>query len=50
VIRLELEAAPKVLLDCLHEGDELRLLDWLAARPELQALYEAALQIASSRS
>jgi hypothetical protein len=36
VIRLDLEGGPRVFLDCSHEGDVLRLRDWIAAnRPRL---------------
>jgi 2-oxo-4-hydroxy-4-carboxy--5-ureidoimidazoline (OHCU) decarboxylase len=35
VIRLELEAAPQVLADCLTEAECDRLLDWIHAHPEL---------------
>jgi len=33
LIRIELEAAPKVLIDAARERDHDRLLDWLEARP-----------------
>jgi hypothetical protein len=38
VIRFELEAAPKVMFECLSESEEKRLRDWLNAHPELAEL------------
>jgi hypothetical protein len=47
VIRLPLEAPPRVYMDALREGEELRLRDWLAAHPELEALISAAEEVAA---
>ena len=49
LIRLELEAPPKVLIDALHEQDHDRLLDWLEAHPEYLALVQEALLLAPER-
>jgi hypothetical protein len=47
LIRCEIEAdAPQLLWDCLNEGEQLRLLDWLQARPELWSLICAAIDLA----
>jgi hypothetical protein len=35
VIRLELEAAPRLIFDCVSESEEKRLEDWFAAHPDL---------------
>ena len=35
VVRVELEAAPQAYFDCVNEGEERRLRDWLAAHPGL---------------
>lgn len=45
VIRLEIEAAPQVLFDCVSESEEKRLKDWLNARPELLGLAVRALEL-----
>jgi hypothetical protein len=42
LIRVELEAAPQVMVDCLSEGEEKRLDDWLASHPDfLQLVWSA---------
>jgi hypothetical protein len=46
VIRLELEAAPRVYVDCLNGREEARLRDWLDSKPELADLAAWALQLA----
>ena len=38
VIRLELEARPAVYIYAEHEGDALRLEDWLNAHPSYRDL------------
>ena len=43
-IILELEAKPRAYSDCPHEGDELRLADWLTASDEALELIEAFLR------
>jgi hypothetical protein len=43
--RLELEASPRIVVDCLNDGDKARLMDWLRAHPEYGALVEQALEI-----
>jgi hypothetical protein len=35
VIVLGLEAAPRVLFDCINDGEWERLEEWFAAHPEL---------------
>lgn len=46
LIRLELEAAPKVLIDALTEGESLRLEDWVSTHPDLAELVCRALELA----
>jgi hypothetical protein len=45
VIRLELEAAPRVLIDCMNEREEIRLADWITSHPRLLDLVAAALEL-----
>lgn len=46
VIELALESRrPRVYVAAEHEGDALRLLDWLRGRPELVAVLEHALTV-----
>jgi hypothetical protein len=45
VIRLPIEGRPEVLVDCINESEEKRLLDWLAAHPELLGLVGRALDL-----
>jgi hypothetical protein len=46
VIRLELEAAPRVYCEALAEAEQTRLGDWLAeARPEYGALVDRAMEL-----
>jgi hypothetical protein len=45
VIRLELEAAPRVRVDCLSTGERDRLQDWLDANPSLAWLVTRALEL-----
>jgi hypothetical protein len=47
IIRLELEAAPKVMQSCMTEGEEDRLVAWLGTHPELLGLVRAALELAA---
>jgi hypothetical protein len=49
VIRLEFEAAPKVLADFPHEDDELRVLLWIDAHSELLEILHCALQAQERR-
>lgn len=49
VIRLELEAAPRVYMEALHEGDGARLGQWLASRVELLELVELAMRLENER-
>jgi hypothetical protein len=44
-IVLELEAAPRLIFDCLSESEEKRLKDWLWAHSELLALAVRALEL-----
>jgi hypothetical protein len=46
VIRLELEAAPRIVCDYLLEEEEVRMLDWLRAHPAQEDLVTRALEIA----
>ena len=47
VIRLELEnPAPRIGWDCLNESEQVNLLDWLAAHPELWALIREGIDLA----
>lgn len=46
LIWLELEAAPRVVVDALHEGDYDRLADWLLANPDIAELLERAVALA----
>lgn len=45
LIRLELEASPRLLTDCVSEGEQQRLLDWLRSRPALLELVETAIEL-----
>jgi hypothetical protein len=45
VIRLELESPPQVLLDCLNESEEVRVVDWLGTHPALVELVDLAFQL-----
>jgi hypothetical protein len=47
VIRLPLEHPPRVYLDCLNDGEESRLRDWLDAHPDYARLVEEALELAA---
>jgi hypothetical protein len=49
VIRLELEAAPRVLAGCLDEAEEARLADWLSEHPAYVRLVEDAAALAKAR-
>lgn len=45
VIRLELEAAPRVTLDVVSESEEVRLEEWLDRHPEQVELVSRALEL-----
>jgi hypothetical protein len=45
IIRFELEAAPRVLAICEHDGDERRLWDWLVSNPHHVAIVTQALEL-----
>ena len=45
VIRIEIEAAPRVLFEVMTDGANGRLADWLASHPEYLALVSAALEL-----
>jgi hypothetical protein len=49
VIQLALEARPRIEIHALHEADEVRLADWLAAHPKLLELYVCAIDAANER-
>jgi hypothetical protein len=46
LIFLPLEAAPKVLINCLNEGEEDRLADWIAAHDGIAELIARAIELA----
>lgn len=47
IIFLPLEAAPRVVVDSLNDGEEKRLTDWLCeARPEYGELAARAMALA----
>jgi hypothetical protein len=46
IIRIELERRPVVYADYLHEGEGLRMLDWLRHHPAQAELIERALELA----
>jgi hypothetical protein len=46
VIRVALEERVRVDAVWLHEGDELRWLDWIAVHPKLVALLGLAAELA----
>jgi hypothetical protein len=48
IIRLELEATPRVTFDCLSEGESQRLVEHLDAHPELLALLARTQEIIAS--
>jgi hypothetical protein len=45
VIRLEVEAAPRLMCDVMSESEEERLIDWLDAHPELIDLVVRAFKL-----
>jgi hypothetical protein len=45
VVRLEVEAAPHVVVDALTEGESDRLRDWIAEHPAYWELVERPLQL-----
>ena len=45
VIRLELEAAPRLQVDALDERESKRLLDWLDAHPRYLRLIQEAIEL-----
>ena len=49
-IVLAVEAAPTLRLDCVTEGDQERLLDWIYASDDLRELVERALKLANEES
>jgi hypothetical protein len=44
-----LEASPRVRLDYVDEGDEIRMLDWLEAHPEYLRLISLAMELEGVR-
>jgi hypothetical protein len=40
-----LEASPRVRVDYVDEGDEIRMLDWLEAHPEYLRLISLAMEL-----
>lgn len=49
VVRFELEAAARVFVDALDEGERVRLEDWLDAHPRESELVRLALELADER-
>jgi hypothetical protein len=49
VIRLELEAAPRLQVDALNEREAERMVDWLEAHPEYLALIRRAAELETER-
>jgi hypothetical protein len=47
-IVLPLEGPPRIFVDALHEGDDVRLRDWIGHHPELADLLDDALAIRDS--
>jgi hypothetical protein len=45
IIRIEFEAAPRVVCDYLTEADEKRMRHWLDAHPDLVELLERAYEV-----
>jgi len=46
VIELRLEAAPRVLLCCMNDAEQLRVEDWIASHDALAELVQRALELA----
>lgn len=49
VIVLELEAAPRLYVECEREGDERRLRAWIASSADIRELAVRATEIARER-
>ena len=47
VIRLEVEAPPRLIVEALTEGENARLFDWVGANPDYSELVERALDLES---
>lgn len=47
LIVLSVEDAPRVVVDCLSDGEEGRLLDWLEQRPGYLELVRCAQELAA---
>jgi hypothetical protein len=45
IIRLEVEAAPRLVCDVISESEEERLIDWIDAHPELVDLVVRAFRL-----
>lgn len=45
VIRLELEAVPRLLVDAINEEEHDRLLDWIESHPRYRQLIQDALAL-----
>ncbi len=43
VIRLEFEAAPRVMTDAVSDAEATRLADWILSQPDLAELLDKAL-------
>ncbi len=49
VIRLELEAAPKLYVDAVNSAEHDRLLDWIGSQPHYLRLIQAAIDLEAER-
>ena len=45
LIRLELEAAPRLQVDALNEREHDRIVDWLEAHPSYLRLVQKAIEL-----
>lgn len=45
LIRLELEAAPRLFIDAVSDREHDRILDWIASHPDYVRLIHAALEL-----
>jgi hypothetical protein len=45
VIRLAVEARPRLYVDCVNDGERERLVDWLRSSDDLSRLVDDALEL-----
>jgi hypothetical protein len=48
IIRLELEARPKLIADYLDDGEAVRMDEWLSQHPAYRQLVDDALRLAET--